>query len=136
VLPTDLRLEALYTSSRSPRWQSTRPAGCSTNERCRSATTSWFDWASALGSERLLALEDCRLLTPWLERQLLGRAEVLVRVSPRLTVPGVRASRTRGKSEPNDALAVARAALREPDLPRPQRGEPVYRELAYGISAS
>ena len=28
-------------------------------------------WASALGAERLWALEDCRLLTPWLERQLL-----------------------------------------------------------------
>ena len=29
-------------------------------------------WASALDAERLWAIEDCRLLTPWLERQLLG----------------------------------------------------------------
>jgi transposase len=28
-------------------------------------------WASALDAERLWAIEDCRLLTPWLERQLL-----------------------------------------------------------------
>src|SRR6267143_778148 len=77
-------------------------------------------WASALDAERLWAIEDCRLLTPWLERQLLGLGEELVRVSPKLTVPERRAGRTRGKSDPIDALAVARAALREPDLPRPQ----------------
>jgi transposase len=86
-------------------------------------------WAGALDAERLWALEDCRLLTPWLERQLLGRGEELVRVSPKLTVPERRAGRTRGKSHPIDALAVARAALREPDLPRPQPGEQVHREL-------
>jgi transposase len=86
-------------------------------------------WASAFDADRLWALEDCRLLTPWLERQLLGGGEELVRVSPKLTVPERRAGRTRGKSDPIDALAVARAALREPDLPRPQPGERVHREL-------
>jgi transposase len=86
-------------------------------------------WASALDAERLWALEDCRLLTPWLERQLLSLGEELVRVSPKLTVPERRAGRTRGKSDPIDALAVARAALREPDLPRPQPGERVHREI-------
>jgi transposase len=86
-------------------------------------------WASALDAERLWAVEDCRLLTPWLERQLLERGEELVRVSPKLTVPERRAGRTRGKSDPIDALAVARAALREPDLPRPQPGERVHREI-------
>ncbi len=86
-------------------------------------------WASALDAERLWAIEDCRLLTPWLERQLLGLGEELVRVSPKLTVPERRAGRVRGKSDPIDALAVARAALREPDLPRPQPGERVHREI-------
>ena len=86
-------------------------------------------WASALDPERLWAIEDCRLLTPWLERQLLGLGEELVRVSPKLTVPERRAGRTRGKSDPIDALAVARAALREPDLPRPQPGERVHHEI-------
>ena len=46
-------------------------------------------WASALDAERLWAIEDCRLLTPRLERQLLGLGEELVRVSPKLTVPSV-----------------------------------------------
>ena len=86
-------------------------------------------WADGLDAERLWAIEDCRLLTPWLERLLLGLGEEMVRVSPKLTVPERRAGRTRGKSDPIDALAVARAALREPDLPRPQPGERVHREM-------
>jgi transposase len=86
-------------------------------------------WASALGDERLWALEDCRQLTRWLERQLLARAEDVVRVSPKLTVPERRAGRARGKSDPIDALAIARAALREPDLPRPRPDEPVHVEI-------
>ena len=48
---------------------------------------------------------------------------------PKLTVPERRAGRARGKSDPIDALAVARAALREPDLPRPRPGEERYREI-------
>jgi transposase len=86
-------------------------------------------WAEALDAERLWAVEDCRQLTGWLERQLLGVGEQLVRVPPKLTVPERRAGRTRGKSDPIDALAIARAALREPDLSRPRPDERVYREL-------
>src|SRR6266699_1820341 len=86
-------------------------------------------WAARLGAERLWAVEDCRQLTRWLERQLLGAGEELVRVPPKLTVPERRAGRTRGKSDPIDALAIARAALREPDLSRPRPDERVYWEL-------
>ena len=86
-------------------------------------------WASALGGERLWALEDCRPLTVWLERQLLAVAEEVVRVPPKLTVPERRAGRARGKSDPIDALAIARAALREPDLPRPRPEERTYVEI-------
>jgi transposase len=86
-------------------------------------------WASALSEERLWAVEDCRQLTRWIERQLLGIGEELVRVPPKLTVPERRAGRTRGKSDPIDALAIARAALREPDLSRPRPDERVYWEL-------
>jgi len=86
-------------------------------------------WASALDGERLWAVEDCRQLTGWLEQQLLGLGEELVRVPPKLTVPERRAGRTRGKSDPIDALAIARAALREPNLSRPRADERVYREL-------
>jgi transposase len=88
-----------------------------------------LEWACALSSERLWAVEDCRQLTRWLEQQLLGRGEDLVRVPPKLTVPERRAGRTRGKSDPIDALAIARAALREPDLSRPRADEQVFRDL-------
>jgi len=86
-------------------------------------------WAASLAAERLWAVEDCRQLTRWLERQLLSVGEELVRVPPKLTVPERRAGRTRGKSDPIDALAIARAALREPDLSRPRPDERVYWEL-------
>jgi transposase len=86
-------------------------------------------WASALGEERLWALEDCRQLTRWLERELLASGEELVRVPPKLIAPERRAGRTRGKSDPIDALAVARAALREPGLNRPRPDEQPFREL-------
>jgi hypothetical protein len=54
-------------------------------------------WASPLSSERLRAVEDCRQLNRWLERQLLGLGEELVRVPPKLTVPERHAGRTRGE---------------------------------------
>src|SRR5437867_3774460 len=86
-------------------------------------------WAAGLAGERLWAVEDCRQLTRWLERQLLAIGEELVRVPPKLMAPERRAGRARGKSDPIDALAVARAALREPELGRPRPGEQVFRDL-------
>jgi transposase len=86
-------------------------------------------WAAALDDERLWALEDCRRLTRWLERQLLAVGEELVRVPPKLMAPERRHGRSRGKSDPIDALAVARAALREPTLSRPRPDEEPFREL-------
>jgi transposase len=80
-------------------------------------------WAVELGDMRLWALEDCRQLTRWLERELLAAGEELVRVPPKLMAPERRAGRSRGKSDPIDALAVARAALRERGLSRPREDE-------------
>jgi transposase len=67
--------------------------------------------------ERVWAIEDCRQLSRRLERDLLAAGEQLVRVPPKLMAGARRGARTRGKSDPIDALAVARAALREPGLP-------------------
>jgi transposase len=67
--------------------------------------------------ERRWALEDCRHLSRRLERELLAAGESVIRVSPKLTAGARQSGRERGKSDPIDALAVARAALREPDLP-------------------
>ena len=86
-------------------------------------------WAASLSEERLWALEDCRQLTRQLERTLIAAGERLVRVPPKLMAPQRRSSRVRGKSDPIDALAVARAALREPRLDHPRPGEERLREL-------
>jgi transposase len=67
--------------------------------------------------ERLWAVEDCRHVTGRLERDLLAAGERVVRVPPRLMAGARHAVRALGKSDPIDALAVARAALREPNLP-------------------
>jgi transposase len=60
---------------------------------------------------------------------LVSASEELVRVPPKLTAPQRRSGRVRGKSDPIDALAIARAALREPRLDRPRAGEERLREL-------
>jgi transposase len=86
-------------------------------------------WAVTLGDDRLWAVEDCRHVTGALERELVSAGERLVRVPPKLTAPERRAGRKRGKSAAIDALAAARAALREPDLDRPRPGEERFREL-------
>lgn len=77
-------------------------------------------WADRFGPERTWAVEDCRHLSRRLERDMLAAGERLVRVPPKLMAHSRDAARTYGKSDPIDALAVARAALREPNLPTAQ----------------
>jgi transposase len=74
-------------------------------------------WARALDPERVFALEDCRHVSGALERFLIRHGERVVRVPPKLMGEARRGARSFGKSDTIDALAVARAALREPDLP-------------------
>lgn len=72
-----------------------------------------LDWGRSLDSERIWALEDCRHVSGSFERFLVDRGERVVRVPPKLMGESRKAERTRGKSDPIDALAIARAALRE-----------------------
>jgi transposase len=74
-------------------------------------------WAQERFGERRWALEDCRHLSRRLERDLVLAGESVVRVPPRLMAGARRSGREPGKGDPIDALAVARASLREPDLP-------------------
>lgn len=74
-------------------------------------------WAEQLDCERSWAVEDCRHVSRRLEHDLLVAGERIVRVPPKLMAGARDSARTVGKSDPIDALAVARAALREPDLP-------------------
>ena len=70
-------------------------------------------WGRALGPERLWAIEDCRHLTGNLERHLVAHGERVVRVAPKHMAGARRSLREPGKSDAIDALAVARAVLRE-----------------------
>jgi transposase len=70
-------------------------------------------WGRALDEERIWAIEDCRHVSGPLERFLVASGERVVRVPPKLMGQSRRGERAAGKSDPIDALAIARAALRE-----------------------
>jgi transposase len=75
-------------------------------------------WARLeFGDDLLWGIEDCRNLSARLERDLLSAGQRVVRVAPKLMAQARASARTRGKSDPIDALAVAQAVLRHPDLP-------------------
>jgi transposase len=91
-------------------------------EKTVKATTEGHNAALAwaheqFGTELMWAIEDCRNMSARLERDLLGRGQHVVRVPTKLMAQTRKSGRTRGKSDPIDAEAVARAVLREPDLP-------------------
>jgi len=73
-------------------------------------------WASQW-KERRWALENCRHLSRRLEADLLLAGESVLQVSPKLMAGARWSAREWGKSDPIDGLAVARAALREKELP-------------------
>jgi len=67
---------------------------------------------------RTWAVEDVRHVAGGLVRELLAAGEPVVFVPPKLMAGERRGGRERGKSDPVDALAIARLALREDaDLP-------------------
>lgn len=70
-------------------------------------------WARGLDPERVWAVEDVRNVSGSLERFLIDRGETVVRLAPQLMAGARQGARTRGKSDPIDAVAIARAALRE-----------------------
>jgi transposase len=73
-------------------------------------------WAARF-DERRFALEDTRHLSRRLATDLLRAGEGVTWVPTRLMAGARRHDREQGKSDPIDALAVARAALANPDLP-------------------
>jgi transposase len=80
----------------------------------RAGSERALGWAQGLGdAERVWAVEDCRHVSGRFERELIGRGQRVVRVAPKLMAGARRSGRQRGKSDPIDGLAVARAALRE-----------------------
>ncbi|WP_435159736.1 IS110 family transposase, partial [Amycolatopsis sacchari] len=85
-------------------------------------------WAAGFGDRVRWAVENGRGVAGGLVRALLGAGQSVVWVPPKLMAQCRASARGHGKSDPIDALAVARAALREPDLPIAQL-EGVARDL-------
>ncbi len=68
------------------------------------------------GVDVIWAIDVCRHVSR-LERDLFAVGQTVVRVLPKLMAQARASARTRGKSDPIEALTVARGFLREPDLP-------------------
>ena len=118
---------------RTPTFVAVDEVGRKLGEKVVEATTAGHRqavrWArTQFGIELVWAIEDCRHLSARLERDLLAADQKVIRVPPKLMALTRKSARTRGKSDPIDALAVARACLREPDLPVASHDE-VSREL-------
>lgn len=91
-------------------------------------------WLEGLRTETAVvtvAVEDCRHLTRRLEADLLLGGHRVVRVHTRLMAGMRRSSRQPGKSDPIDAEAVARVALREDDLPAAELPGPMREVKLY-----
>jgi transposase len=70
-------------------------------------------WARGLDEERVWALEDCRHVSRRLEQALLAAGERVVRVPPHRMGASRKGEREPGKSDQIDALAVARAVVKD-----------------------
>jgi transposase len=70
-------------------------------------------WACELDSERVWAIEDCRHVSGRFEQALIAAGERVVRVPPRMMGASRRGERAPGKSDQIDALAVARAVVKD-----------------------
>jgi transposase len=70
-------------------------------------------FARRLSDQVVWALEDCRHVSGRLERALIAAGEQVIRVWPTLMGASRKGERQSGKSDPIDALAVARAVVRD-----------------------
>ncbi len=70
-------------------------------------------WARGLDEERVWAIEDCRHVSRRLEQALLAAGERVVRVPPHRMGASRKGERERGKSDQIDALAIARAVVKD-----------------------
>jgi transposase len=86
-------------------------------DRTRPAVRDGFGellgWARELDDQRRWVVEDCRHVSGPFERFLLDHGEIVIRLPTHLMAAARRGVRERGKSDPIDALAVARGALQE-----------------------
>src|SRR5215211_6785556 len=70
-------------------------------------------WARGLDEGRVWAIEDCRHVSRRLEQALIAAGERVVRVAPDRMGASRRGEREPGKSDQIDALAIARAVVKD-----------------------
>lgn len=70
-------------------------------------------WAGSLDGERVWAIEDCRHVSRRFEQALLAAGERVVRVAPHRMGASRKSEREPGKSDQIDALAIARAVVKD-----------------------
>jgi transposase len=70
-------------------------------------------WARGLDDERVWAIEDCRHVARAFEQTLIAAGERVVRVPPHRMGASRRGEREPGKSDQIDALAIARAVVKD-----------------------
>jgi transposase len=70
-------------------------------------------WVRGLDEERVWAIEDCRHVSRRLEQALIAAGERVVRVPPQRMGTSRRGERESGKSDEIDALAIARAVVKD-----------------------
>jgi transposase len=70
-------------------------------------------WVRGLDEERVWAIEDCRHVSRRLEQALIAAGERVVRVPPQRMGASRRGERESGKSDEIDALAIARAVVKD-----------------------
>jgi transposase len=70
-------------------------------------------WARDLDDERVWAIEDCRGVSRRLEQALIAAGERVVRVAPHRMGASRKGERQPGKSDQIDALAIARAVVKD-----------------------
>jgi transposase len=70
-------------------------------------------WARGLDEERVWAIEDCRHVSRRFEQALIAAGERVVRVAPHRMGASRRGEREPGKSDQIDALAIARAVVKD-----------------------
>ena len=88
-----------------------RPLKVLTESTTTEANLAALRWAVVQAEDRLWAVEDNRSMSRRLERDLLLAGERVVRVPTKMMSNCRDGARTYGKSDPIDALAVARAVL-------------------------
>jgi transposase len=93
-----------------------RELGARTFQNDARGHQSLLRWARSLGAERRFGIEGSGSYGAALARLLASAGETTVEVPAILTQRERRHLRRAGKSDPGDALAIARVVLREPSL--------------------